>query len=496
MAAPYTPQKLIMRGAGSAALTFLLKFAARASMLFIAAKLYGVKVFGAFALAVAVIELLVPLANLGLKRMIFPWLEDEASSRRPAHIFLDALLLSGVTGLAAAGALMTFAALSPVGLISEQLRLGLLVLAPAVLGQITADLSLAVARWKHSMRYEVVGRGLVEPYVATGVTLAAWYAGMSTTGLLLGYWAGTIALAVVTLLGARHCLKGLALASWRPDARALKARFRALLPASWSDVVSGLSQRVDLYLVGIALGDAAAGIYSVVRELRVPILHVRTAFDSMVIPSVARTMRAEGDVAAGHAVAATTRLILCVQLAIVLALAAAGEALLGLFGPRFIAGYPALIVAALAQAVSSAFGVSELILYFRKPGLVLVNNLLLIGIAAVLVPLLAVPFGLTGAASAMLVAAIAGAVARRQWLRGFGIRRSLFHAAPPVIAALAAAAAGWLLRDELLEDWPAVPMLAAIAAPLLALALYGAAVWLWLSLRPGSLSLNRFSQVT
>ena len=492
MASAPSPQKVIVRGAGLAALSFPLKFAARATLLFIGAKLYGPAIFGAFALAVATLELAHPLASLGLKRMVFPWLEDDAARRGPAHVLLDALLLSAASGALVAAAIVALAALAPAGLISEQLRLSLMLLAPALLGQIAADISLSVTRWTHRMRYEVIARGLVEPYVATGVALAAWLLGYRSVGLLVGYWAGTLVLVGFALLGARRCLGGLALRRWRPSLPMLRERLGRLRPATGSDIAASLADRLDFYLVGLILGDAPAGIYGVVRELRVSIQQVRQAFDSMLIPVVARTMRTEGDIATGEAIGAATRLILSVQLIVVLFLVAAGAPLLALFGPHYAAAYPVLMVQITAQMINSGLSLSELILYFRRPGLALAKNILTIAVSGLLIPVLTPILGLLGASLATLASAIVGSVVRRHWLRKMGVQYDMLHIAPPVAAALMGGAAGWLLHGLLLDALPDWTWLVALASAAIAIGSYGVAIRWWLRVRPGALSLMRF----
>lgn len=492
-----TPQKVIARGVSSNAFSFVIRFAAKASFLYVGARLYGAVNYGVFTMASAMVELAVPVASLGLKRMIFPWLEEEAQgdSPRPAtHVLLDALLLAACAGIAVAVLLIAATQLLPQALVSDQLRLAFALLAPAVLGQVTGDIALAATRWTHKMRYEVIARGLVEPYVLTGVAFAAWYAGMDATGMLLGYWAGSIALAGFSLWSARHCLGSLRLRRWRPHGAALIQRARSLVPASGSDFLTNLAQRIDLYLVGFLLGDAAVGVYGVLRQLRTPILQVRQAFDGILTPLTARTMKSDGDVTTGQATAAATRVILTIQLGIVLLMAAAGDALLDLFGAHYATGYSALIAMVLAETINGAFGVSELILYFRRPTLALQVNLILIVIAAIAIPLLTPHYGILGASVAMLLAAVVAAILRRHWLIGLGVRPPLFHAAMPAIGAgiavLIGAYAGWIARMSLLQGAPAG--LVKATAPLMALLIYVGFVMAWRKARPGVLSLDRY----
>ena len=314
MAADTQAQQVIVRGAGTNALSFVLRFAARAGFLWIGAHLYGAATYGAFSLAVAIVELAVPIASLGLKRMIFPWLEEQSGAGNPAHVLLDALVIGIVGTMIVALAILLATRALPAGLVSDGTRFALVALAPALAGQVIADIALAATRWKHVMRYEVAGRGAIEPYVGTAVAAIAWSIGWHANGLLVGYAAGSFVLAVYAVWSARRTFGSFAVASWRPHPRRLVARSTSLLTASGSDALTALAQRADLYLVGLTLGDAAAGVYGVIRQLRTPILQVRQAFDGILTPIIARTLSHAGQVETGAASAAATRMILTAQL--------------------------------------------------------------------------------------------------------------------------------------------------------------------------------------
>ena len=497
MSAERKSHNVIARGVGSNAFSFVIRFAARASFLYIGARLYGAAHYGVFTMATAIVELAAPVASLGLRRMIFPWLEEQTRGPAPrsaTHILLDALLLSAITGVVIAVLLVLATQMLPPAMVSDQLRFALMLLVPSVLLQNTGDVALAATRWTHKMRYEVIARGLVEPYVLTGVVLAAWYFGMAETGMLLGYWVASLALALFSVWSARHCLGRLHLRRWRPNLPALAHRARSLIPASGSDFLSSLSQRIDLYLVGFLLGDAPAGIYGVLRQLRTPVLQVRQAFDGILIPLTARTMSADGDVTTGEATAAATRVVLTIQLGLVLLMAVAGDALLDLFGTGYAAGYAALLVMVLAETINGAFGVSELILYYRRPALALKVNVILIAIAAAGIPLLTPQYGILGASLAVLVAAAVAAVLRRYWLVGLGVRRHPLHAAVPVAAAgfgvLCGTFGGWVMQTVVVGEAP--DGWSKVLPPLLALVVYLLLIWIWRKVQPGVLSLGRY----
>jgi O-antigen/teichoic acid export membrane protein len=465
-------QRLILRGGGSAALGFVIRFGARLIFIVVAGRLFGVALFGAFAIAVAVVELAVTLGGAGMKRQLFKLLDEEKEGRSPPHIVLDGAVLVTLASLVCAAPIMIAVALLPPSQIAGNTALALLLLAPMILGQSLLDLLLAATRWTHKMRHQVWARSIIEPYAGVAVSVAAWLAGYQATGLIIGYWAGTLA-ALVYAVGARRCLGPFHPNAYRlAPARLLHVVRETALP-TLGDFTNALAGRLDLYLVGLLLGESPAGIYGMARQVRTPIRQVRQSFDGLLTPIVSRTLSIAGPVRTGLATATATRLIMAIQLPMLIGLVAIGEPLLLWIGPEFAAGYWALLLLAAAEGIQGAFGVSDLILLYRRPAFIL--WITAIGAAVNIAagwPLIA-HYGVTGAALAALLAYAAAALARRMLLRlGFGIQVPLRHAAAP----LAAAAAGLAATLGLL----ALPL---AGAPRFGLAFAGGLLIYWIALR-------------
>jgi len=451
MAAPADAHKLVLRGGATAAFGYVIRFGARLLFLLLVARLFGAALFGAYTLGVAAVELAAAGAGLGMKRYLFHLIEERDPERPPVHVVLDAFLLvaaaGGVLALGLAGAVQ----LLPAGAIAPDTALALVVLAPIVAVQALIDLSLAATRWTRKMRHEVAARSLVEPYVGIAAAAAAYAAGFDRSGLLISYWAGSLAALAYAVFGARACYGGFAIKSYaRPPGGYVALARRTMLPA-FTDLISALFARLDLYLVGMLLGEAPAGIYGMARQIRTPVRQVRQSFDFMLTPLLARTLSARGAREAGFAAASAGRLILAIQLPILIGLAVIGQPLLAWLGPEFADAYWPLILLGLAEAMLGAFGVGELILLYRRPAL----GLWVIGasIAAntVAALLLVDKLGLDGAALAVLIAVAAGAMIRRVMLaRCFGIVIPFTYGAGPVVAAVSAVAAV-LLADTLLN---------------------------------------------
>src|SRR3954464_2214688 len=96
--------RAIMRGAQATALGFAIRFAARLLFLFVAGRLYGAGLFGAYVLATALVELAVGAGGLSTKKTLFPLLDrHEGAGDRPLpHVVIDAALLVALASAALA----------------------------------------------------------------------------------------------------------------------------------------------------------------------------------------------------------------------------------------------------------------------------------------------------------------------------------------------------------------------------------------------------------
>jgi len=479
--------RLILRGSGSAALGFAIRLGARLLFLWLAARLFGVTLFGAYSVAVAVIEVGVIVGGLGTKRTLFKLL-DERGDRLPVHIVLDAAAAVLVASLAVAALVMGVAAALPRAGYAGETETALLLIAPMIAGQALLDLFGAATRWHHRMRYDVVSRSVCEPYAAILAALVAWFAGFREIGLLVSYWAGTLAALGYALWGVRRCYGTLALGRYRLAWGEIQAIIRGNSLATLNDFLNGGFARLDLWFVGLLLGEAPAGVYGMARQMRTPIRQVRQSFDGLLAPMMARTLAESRPADTALAAASAARMILAIQLPIVIALVVLGTPLLAWFGPQFVPGYYAMVMLALAETIQGAFGVADMILLYRRPSLVLAVT----GAAAAVNFAggwaLVTAWGIDGAALAVLLAWTAGALVRRVALRAvLGVRTPLAPVAGPVgaglLSALVAAAVLHLTSRTALDHG-----LATAAA----LATYAMGLSLWLKRSGQPLRLANF----
>jgi len=476
-------ERLIMRGAQASAAGFAARLGARLLFLLVAARLFGPAAFGAFAVAVATVELVVAAGSLGTKKTAFQLLEGDSGEpgRRPAHRLIDlALLVAGAS--VSLSLLVVAAALAlPATMLAPATAAALILMAPMAAGQALLDLFLAATRWKQAIRYEVVARSVVEPWSLLAGCGLAWWLGWRAEGLAIGYGFGTLAALVYAIGGARRRLGGFGLAGYRPAAGAFARTLRSSASNASADFVNVLYMRADLFLVGILLGEAAAGLYGMARQIIAPLRQVRQSFDGLLIPMVARSLATRGSGASSEALASATRLILLLQLPYLLAIVVVGRPLLDWLGAGFAPAYAAMAILAVAETLQSAFSIGDLVFVYLRPGLGLRLTLISIAIGIAAALLLIPPFGLAGAALSVLAAHGVRAAWRGRLLRSrFEVSTGPGHALAPVAAAALASAIGLAIGSP--------PALALAAS----LAVYAAAILLWARAGRHSLGLTGF----
>jgi O-antigen/teichoic acid export membrane protein len=480
-----TAGRLILHGAAASGAGMVGRLGARLAFLVVAGQLYGADLFGAYVIVVAIVELAVGVAGLGMKRLVFQYL-DERGHRPERHVLADAAALVIAAGAVLAAGTMLAAVALPAAWLAANSATALLLLAPAIVGQALVDLLLAATRWKHRIRYEVIGRSIVEPWAATAAAATFWLLGFETMGLALAYWCGTLAVLAYALAGVRAAFAP-AGCPYRILPDRVAAMLRSALPNTATDGLSAFAARVDLYLVGALLGERAAGVYGMARQLALPIRQVRQGFDAMLTPLIARTLQAEGASVAGRAVASATRLVLSVQLALVIALVAVGYPLLHWLGPAFAAGWVAAVLLACAEAVQGAFGIGELLLVYRRPALGLGITAGTVVLALVAGFVLTSAWGLEGAAASLLLTYCLRAWARRAALKAsLAVAVSLGFGLPPLLAGAAGAVAALLTGAG---ELGAGSWTVALAA---GLAVYLGLLFVWMRLSGESLALRHF----
>jgi len=450
---------------------FVLRLAARLPFLFIAGRVYGAEALGRFAYAILIVEFAAQLATLGLKRGLA---EQLAKTDQPhTCVVWDALLVAAIGSALLMAVLMLF----PQAMFPNSAITGLEWLLPiTVIALAWSDLTLAALAYRNDVGATVRARSVIEPWTIS-IAAFAWSYISLRDGLIIAY-----VLSMVAALAASFIpfLKSYGLPrDWHPDPASLWRMARRYVPLAAADAVEWGSRRVDIAVLGLFFSPAVVGIYYVAQNVASLPAKLKTSFDPILGPVVARNIAAGDKSAVAKQVRQVGFWVIAAQLGVALALAIPGEAVTGLVGPAFVAGTAALAFLLAAEVVAAMAAVSEgALIYVARHRNMLISFVMLALEAVLAVALillmrrlnLPVMWQATGPAIGLLLALSFAAVAKSRLLCGILGERVNGWRWPLIWAAAAGAAVGYLAT--LLPEW--AELLVGIPA---ILAAFGAVLW-------------------
>ena len=346
----------LARGGRINFLGFVLRLIARLPFLFIAGRMYGAEALGRFAFAVLVVEFAAQLATLGLKRGLA---EQLAQTDKP-HVCVvwDALLLGAFGSVLAMALLFTF----PQAMFPNSEIHGLEWLLPvSVLALAWSDVMLSALAYRHDVGATVRARAIIEPWTISIAAFALAFVS-KRDGLIFAYAASMLAALTASAI---PFLKSYGMPyGWNPDPASLWRMTRRNIPLAAADAVEWGSRRVDLAVLGLFFSPAAVGIYYVAQNVASLPAKLKTSFDPILGPVIARNLAAGDKIAVARQVRQVGFWVIGAQMAVALALGIPGEGVMGLVGPAFVAGTAALAFLLAAEVVASMAAVSEAALIY------------------------------------------------------------------------------------------------------------------------------------
>jgi O-antigen/teichoic acid export membrane protein len=445
--------------------------AARLPFLFIAGRIYGAEALGRFAYAVLIVEFAAQLATLGLKRGLAQQL---AHTDKP-HVCIawDALLVAAVGSAIAMAILMLF----PQAMFPNSELTGLEWLLPiTIIALAWSDIMLAALAYRHDVTSTVRARAIVEPITISAAALA-WSFISLRDGLIISYVLSMIAALAASII---PFVKNYGIArGWRPDPRTLWRMARRNVPVAAADAVEWGSRRIDIAVLGLFFAPKVVGIYYVAQNVASLPAKLKTSFDPILGPVIARNLKEHNKAAVAKQVRQVGFWVIGAQLGVALALAIPGEAVMGLVGPTFVAGTAALAFLLAAEVVAAMAAVSEAALIYVARHRNMLISLLMLALEAGLAILLIlgmrrfglpVMFQATGPAIALMLALGFAAIAKSRLLCGILGARVNGWRWPLVWAAAAGTVVGVLATY--IPEW--AELLFGIPAILLG---FGAVLW-------------------
>lgn len=423
---------------------FVLRLAARLPFLFIAGRLYGPEIVGRFALAVVVVELAALLATLGLKRGLAQAL---ASTDRPhSHVVWDGMVVAFVVSMIASAVLFTF----PQIMYANSQVTGLEGLLPVIVFAIAwSDVSLAALAYRGNVKAAVTARAIIEPWT---ISIGAWvlYYASSRDGLIIAYVLSMAAALIASLIpfirsyGLPH--------GWSPRVTPLLQLARRNVPLAGADAIEWGTRNIDRFILGLLFPPAIVGIYYMAQQVASIPQKLKTSFDPILGPVIARNLAAGNRAAIADQVKQVAFWIITAQAALLLMGGIPAEGVMGVVGPQFVAGAGALCFLLAAEVLASPGAVSEAGLVYMARHRNLMVSMLLLGFQAALSFALVflmrdfgwdVNYQAAGPAVALAVTLALGSTIKC-WMLARMTKASVFSLRPGFVAAIVVAGTvGW-----------------------------------------------------
>jgi len=409
----------LAKGGRTNTMGFVVRMIARIPFILIATRLYGAEALGRFASALVLIEVVALICSLGEKRGLAQRLAtgSEPDSQPEVNLVYDGMLLA--LGWSAIACLILFlfpAPMFPSGMNSPH-DLWLIATIPAFA---LTEIMLAAQAYKYDIATTVRARAIVEPWmisIAAGVFF--YIAPLRDFGLALAFivsiFAGLVTAAIpfARTYGAPR--------GWTPSWRAMLRQSSRALPLIGADAIERGTRLLDIFILGFFASPVAVGIYYAAQQIASLPQKLKTSFEPILSPVITKNLRIGNMTAIADQVRQVGFWIIAVQMGVALMLAIPGEAVMGLWGPDYVAGTAALALLLAAEVAASMAVVSESVLVYiaRKRNLAIsVAVLALQGALTIALILMARRMGLeegfqaAGAAAALFVALAVSSVVK------------------------------------------------------------------------------------
>lgn len=436
----------LAKGGRTNTLGFVIRLIARIPFLVIATRLYGAEALGRFASALVLIEIVALVCSLGEKRGLAQRLSEGAGDNRAAetNLVYDGVMLALAYSALAALVLLVFPEpMFPNGM-NSPLDIWLVATIPAFA---VTEILLAAQAYRFDIATTVRARAVVEPWtISIGAGVFFFIPATRDAGLALAFIASIYA-GLLTALWPFLRTYGLP-RGWRPEGRAMLAMSVRAFPLVGADAIERGTRLLDIFILGLFAPPQAVGIYYAAQQIASLPQKLKTSFEPILSPVITKNLRIGNMDAIAAQVRQVGFWIIAVQLGIALVLGVPGEAVMGLWGPDYVAGTAALAFLLAAEVVASMAVVSESVLVYiaRKRNLAI--SVGVIGLqAALTIALIEAADGLAlgkgyeaaGAAGALMIALAVSSLVKALLLKHLlgapvsNWRWALVYAAAPAV---------------------------------------------------------------
>lgn len=393
--------KDILRGALAALGGFGGRMLARLVLILTAGQLYGAEAFGILGQIAAITEITAAIATLGLRRSLLDYLSANLDNEEAIAATIKNALLSSLILATALSAILGIA--WPYLFHDLPMPVILYFSVPAI---VFAEVAGTAIRFKRIIRWEVIGRYIMEPWFFLAAALLFYYQGMLTLGILIAYSISHLAAAIGIAKGLSETIGIKRILTARITRQSLYQLPLKSLPVGMTDLGVMMFRRIDILVLSIMVSHEVTGIYYMAQQLVTVPHKIHQLFEPMMSPVIAKLHHELKSEAIAAKMEGLCRWVFTFQVAITVPFMVFAGHLLGLFGDQFAAGATVLVLLLIAELFDGSFALTETPLVFARPStpLKLIIMTLLIEVPAVAG--LSHLWGMEGAAAGFLIAMV------------------------------------------------------------------------------------------
>lgn len=368
-------KKDLAKGAGANFLGFIVRLGSRLPFMVLVLALYGNDLYARLIYITTVVEIAAAFSALGFKRSLFKFLHDKDYQDKYSteQVIVSALGLAFVTSIAVTALVVLSAQGLAVIFDYPEMVAGLTALAPIIVIITLLDVLLAGTRATRKMRYEVISRSFVEPYVLLGAMLAFFYLGHGEMGLLMAYATSLVAALLVALWGSVRIYSWANFRKTRPNFKLMGGLAKFSGPTAFHDLALLIFMRMDIFTVKFFFSESTLGIYNIAQQITTTVEKIYQSFYPILAPVMAKNL-VEGDYAVvEQRMIMVSRWILLIQCLIVVWSIFYAEGIISLIAhsgtdQSLIAmGGIVLFFLMVGETINGGFGTADLPIMYRKP---------------------------------------------------------------------------------------------------------------------------------
>ncbi len=391
--------KIVAKGAGVNFLTLIAKFG-RPIFFFTAAYFYGAHDYGVYFLAWTYIEFLSLIAPLGMDKAVLRYVAYHNSLDEKKHelaCFRTALIIGFLVSLSLSIALLALSATLASYLNNPDLTTPLRWLSFIIFFKALSQLLFQVPIAHKVMKYGLYFRGLLEPIMMILLSIIFYWMGLGLRGLCMAH---LLASAVVFIASIFPVFEHFPLRLWFDHSDGFHQEiFQFSRIMFLSDIVSNLSARLDIMILGYFASSSVIGVYGIMSQVANVIQTVRFAFDPIANPLFTELHAINDTQRLGATYKMITRWVMILTFPLVAFMLLYGGELVVLVNPQNQMGVDWLYILIAGTSALAFFGLSGYLLAMTgHPESLLKSQMINFLISGAITFLLIRSFGPVGAA--------------------------------------------------------------------------------------------------